>query len=88
MFPPGVQRRVQFAVLLQFAEFGVANRITTAMMVPGTDVRDMASALEYLVDDGSLAGPTWKLRTLMSLTEGGQMWLTERGQIRVDEDDV
>jgi hypothetical protein len=86
--PPSVQQRVQFAVLLQFAEYGMANRRTTATMVPGTDDRDMAVALENLIDDGSIAGPTWRLSTLVTMTEDGVMTLTERGRTRVDEDDI
>jgi hypothetical protein len=88
MDPSSVLRRVQFAVLLQFVSNGLANRGTTAAMVPGTDARDLAAALEHLVVDGSIEGPIWKLSSLLALTENGEMALTDRGQTRVDEDDV
>jgi len=44
-----VQRRVQFAVLLQLAENAAVDRETTARMCPDADVRDLAAALVHLV---------------------------------------
>jgi hypothetical protein len=84
MDQPSMQQRVQSAVLSQLAEHGLANVRTTALMVPGSDARDMVVALENLVDDASIEGPTWRLGTLMGLTEAGVMVLTERGKTRVD----
>ena len=86
--PVSTQRRVQFAVLLQFAAHAGADRATTSAMCPGTDARDLESALGYLVDQGSLAGPTWHLRPLVALAKDGLLSLTAMGQRRLDEDDV
>jgi hypothetical protein len=86
--PVSMQRRVQFTVLLQFLENGSASRGTTRAVCPGTDARDLESALEHLVLDGSLAGPTWRLATLVELAENGGLTLTALGRLRLDEDDV
>ena len=59
-----MQRRVRFAVLLQLAERGSADRATTAAMVPGADKRDLTMALENLLDDGSIQGPAALITTL------------------------
>lgn len=86
--PTAMQRRVQFVVLLQFAEHMTATAATTRAICPGTDKRDFESALGYLLDDGALEGPTWHLSSLVALAEGGALALTKRGQRRLDEDDV
>jgi hypothetical protein len=81
-------RRVQFAVLLQFAEHRSADLATTAVMVPGSGGRDFRLALESLLDDGSLAAPSGRVESLVELAAGGWLRLTDRGRQRVDEDDV
>jgi hypothetical protein len=43
-------QRVQFAVLLQFAEHRSADLATTAAMVPGSGGREFRLALENLLD--------------------------------------
>lgn len=86
--PPSVQRRVQFAVLLQLADSGVADPVVTSTMVPGTDERDLAAALENLLDDGSIEANTYRLTSLIEMAEGGHLSLTEVGLQRLDEDDV
>ena len=43
-----MHQRVRFAVLLQLAEHGTADRATTAAMVPGADELDLKMALENL----------------------------------------
>jgi hypothetical protein len=83
-----VRRRVQFAILLQLADRGIATLPTTVVMVPGIDERDLDLALENLLDDGSIQGPTWRMESLAALAEGGRMTLTARGHQRLDEDDV
>jgi hypothetical protein len=86
--PVSMQRRVQFAVLLQFAERGTAGRATTAAICPSTDRRDFEVALENLLDEGSIEGPAWRMDSLAALAQGGWLTLTARGQQRLDEDDV
>jgi hypothetical protein len=83
-----MQRRVRFAVLLQLAEHGRADRATTAAMVPGADERDLTMALENLLDDGSVEGPAGRPESLVELAEAGWLRLTALGMLRVDEDDV
>lgn len=83
-----MQRRVRFAVLLQLAERGSADRATTAAMVPGADERDLTMALENLLDDGSIEGPAARPEPLVELAEAGWLTLTALGRLRVDEDDV
>jgi hypothetical protein len=88
LVPVSMQRRVQFAALLQFAESGAATAATTAAICPGTDHRDLESALGYLIDDGSLEGPSARLHSLVVLAEDGGLELTALGRLRLDEDDV
>jgi hypothetical protein len=83
-----MQRRVRFAVLLQMAEHGRADRATTAAMVPGADERDLTLALENLLDEGSIEGETWRAESLVELAEGGWLRLTALGRLRLDEDGV
>jgi hypothetical protein len=83
-----MQRRVQFAVLVQLAEHGTADRATTATMVPGADERDLTTALENLLDDGSIEGPAARPEPLVRLAEGGWLTMTALGRLRVDEGDV
>ena len=87
-FPVPLQRRVQFVVLLQLAEHGHADVATTTAICAGADRRDLERALEYLLDEGSIEGPTWRLSTLVALAEAGRMTLTVLGRLRLDEDDV
>jgi hypothetical protein len=86
--PVSLQRRVQFAILLQLAEHGTAGRATTAAICPSTGPRDFAVALENLLDEGSIEGPPWRIDSLASLAQGGWLTLTARGRLRLDEDDV
>jgi len=86
--PVSMQRRVQFAALLQFAESGAATAATTAAICPGTDHRDLETALGYLIDDGSLAGPSARLHSLIVLAEDSGLELTALGRLRLDEDDI
>lgn len=88
MRKPDMLRRVQFAVLLQFAEHGKADLATTAAVVPGSGGRDFRLALENLVDEESLEGPPGHLESLVELAGGGRLRLTDRGRRRVLEDDV
>jgi hypothetical protein len=83
---PALQRRVQFAVLLQIADHGSADRVTTAAMVAGTDERDLTLALENLLDDGSIEGETWRSVSLVELAAGGGLTLTSLGRQQLDED--
>jgi hypothetical protein len=83
-----IQRRLRFAVLFQLAEHGTVDRATTAAMVPGADERDLTMALENLLDDGSIEGPTMCSATLLELAADGQLGLTALGRLRIDEDDV
>ena len=85
---PSLQRRVQFAVLSQFAENGTADRVTTATMVPGTDERDLTTALESLLDDGSIRGNVYRFMSLIEMAEGAHLSLNDVGRQRLDEDDV
>jgi hypothetical protein len=80
---PEVQRRVQFAVLLQFAEHRTANLATTATIVPGAGGRDFLLALQNLLDDGSLQGPPDRVESLVELAGGGWLRLTDRGRQRL-----
>jgi hypothetical protein len=81
-----MQPRVRFAVLLQLAEKGSADRATTAAMVPGTDERDLTMALENLLDEGSIED---RRPARVIARAGGERpaELTALG-MRVDEDDV
>jgi hypothetical protein len=79
---------MRFAVLLQLAEHGTADRVTTAGMVPGSDERDLTATLENLLDDGSIEGPTVGSASLLELAEGGRLRLTPLGMLRVDQDEV
>ena len=83
-----IQRRVQFAALLQFAEHGSADRKTTVAVCPDSDWRDLEVALKRLLDEGSIEGPTWRGDSLAAMAQGGWLTLTHRGQQRLDEDDV
>ena len=83
-----VLRRVPFAILRQIAEQGSADRATTAAMVPGAGERDFESALENLLDEGSIEAPVGRGDDLVELAGGGWLRLTERGRQRMDEDDV
>jgi len=83
-----MQRHVRFAVLLQIAEHGRADRATTAAMVPGASEQDVTVALENLLDEGSIEGETGSTESLVELAEGGRMRLTVLGRLRLDEDDV
>jgi hypothetical protein len=83
-----MQPRVQFAVLLQLAEHGTADRATTVAMVPGSDERDLTTALENLLDDGSIEGPTTGSASLLELADNGQLRLTALGMLRLDEDGI
>ena len=83
-----MQRKVRFAALLQIAEHGRADRATTAAMVPGAGEPDLRVALENLLDEGSIEGPTWRATSLVELAEGGWLRLTALGRLRLDEDDV
>jgi hypothetical protein len=86
--PVSFQRRVRFAVLLQFAEHGTADRATTAAMVPGTGARDLEVALENLIDEGSIDGPVSPRETLAEAAGSGWLTLTALGRLRLDEDDI
>jgi hypothetical protein len=81
-----MQRRVRFAVLLQLAERGVADRAMTAAMVPGANSQDLTTALENLLDEGSIEAQTWRPGTLLDLAEAGWVKLTALGRLRLDED--
>jgi hypothetical protein len=83
-----VQRRVQFAVLLQLADAGAADPVATSSMVPGTDHRDFEAALEHLLYDGSIEAPPSRLEPLPALATQGRLTLTARGHTRLDGDDV
>jgi hypothetical protein len=83
-----MQRHVRFAVLLQMAEHGSADRVTTAAMVPGAVEGDLTQALENLLDEGSIEGETWRADSLVELVEGGWLTLTALGRLRLDEDNV
>jgi hypothetical protein len=86
--PMSIQSRVQFAVLLQFAEHGTADPMTTTAICPGTDHRDLEAALEYLLDEGTIEGPTWRLESLVALAEGGLLALTPFGQRQLAGNDA
>lgn len=82
---PTVQRRVQVAILLQLTN-GRADRWTTATMVPGTDEGDFRVALENLLDEGSIEGPTDGPQSLEVLARMGLLRLTDTGVRRHDDD--
>jgi hypothetical protein len=86
--PASMQRRVRFVVLLQLAEHGYADLATTTAICPPTDERDLEAALEHLLQEGSIAGDTWRLEPLVTLAENGNLALTTLGRRRIDEDDV
>jgi hypothetical protein len=81
-------QRVQFAVLLQFAEHGSANLAATAAVVPGSGGRDFRLALENLLDEGSLEAPPARVESLVELAGGGWLRLTDLGRQRIAEDEV
>ena len=82
-----MQRRVQFAALLQFAEYGTADWATTAAICPGIDLWDLEVALASLLGQGSIEGRIG-LEKLVPLAEDGKLFLTALGRLRIDEDDV
>jgi hypothetical protein len=79
-----MQRRVQFAVLLQFAEHRAADLATTAAIVPGTAGRGFLTALQDLLDEGSLESPADRVESLVELAGDGWLRLTDRGRQRLD----
>jgi hypothetical protein len=80
-----MQRRVQFAVLLQIADHGSADHLTTSAMVAGADERDLTLALENLLDEGSIEGETWRSVSLVELAAGGGLALTPLGRQQLDD---
>ena len=60
-----MQRHVRYAVLLQLAENGKVDVVTTTSMVPRADERDITAALENLLDEGSIEGQTWRVEPLV-----------------------
>jgi hypothetical protein len=81
-------QRVQFAILLQFAEHGSANLAMTAAVVPGSSGRDFRLALEHLLDEGSLEAPSGRVESVVELAGGGWLRLTDLGRQRIADDDV
>jgi hypothetical protein len=81
-----MQRHVRYAVLLQFAETGRVDLATTVAMVPGAEEGDLTTALEILLDEGSIEGQTWRDEPLVELAVSGWMRLTALGRLRLDED--
>jgi hypothetical protein len=79
---------VQFVALLQLAEHGTADLSTTVAICPGTDRRDLESALGYLLDERSIEGPSWRLSSLVALVEARQFTLTTGGRRRLDENEL
>jgi hypothetical protein len=88
VLPAAIQRRIQFVALLQLAERGTVNVSNIATICPGTDRRDLESALGYLLDQGSISGPTWRLESLAELARAGLLTLTARGQQMLYEDEI
>ena len=82
------RRRAQFAVLLQIADHGGADRATLAAMMPGTDGRVLREALESLLADGSIQGPSARQDRVHELAADDLLQLTPKGRQRLDEDDV
>jgi hypothetical protein len=81
-------RRAQFAVLLQIADHGGADRATLAAMVPGSTGRVLREALEDLLADGSIQGPATRQDRIQDLAAEDVLQLTPKGRQRLDEDDV
>ena len=86
---PSLQRRIQLAILQQLAEYGTADRQTTAATCPSADERDLKVALENLRDEGCIEGILApRGNSLIDLAAAGMLILTELGRLRLDEDDV
>ena len=81
-------RRAQFAVLLQIADHGGADRATLAAMVPGSTGRVLREALEDLLAEGSIRGPAARQDAIQDLAAEDLLRLTPKGRQRLDEDDV
>jgi hypothetical protein len=81
-------RRAQFAVLLQIADHGGADRATLDAMMPGIDERVLSEALEHLLADGSIQGPAARKGRVQELAAEDLLHLTPKGRQRLDEDDV
>jgi hypothetical protein len=81
-----MQRHVRYAVLLQLAESGRIDLATTVAMVPGANEANLTTALEHLLDEGSIERQTWRAEPLVELAVSGWMRLTALGRLRLDED--
>jgi hypothetical protein len=79
------RRRVQFAVLLQIAEQGCADRETLASIVPGAGQRDLAAAVDDLLHHGLLHGPP-EPRDSLDLLTCGLLLMTSSGRRWLDAD--
>jgi hypothetical protein len=75
---------VQFVVVLQIAEQGTADRARLAAIVPGAEQHDLTDAVEDLLDDGLLQGPSGLPDSIDSLVAHGRLLLTSTGRRWLD----
>ena len=87
---PTMLRRLQFAALLELEGHGFVDLPTIRTMVPGADIRDLETALQALLDDGSLesTGTVLELGTKVRHAAVGGLALTDKGRQRIAEHDV
>jgi hypothetical protein len=79
----GMQQRVQLAVLAQIAAHQGVDTATVADACPHADERDVARALEILVDEGSVDRPGGSTERLPHVAARGLLQLRPAGQQRL-----
>jgi hypothetical protein len=79
----GMQQRVQLVVLAQIAAHQGVDPARVADACPYADERDLARALEILVDEGSVDRPGGSTERLPQIAASGLLQLTRAGQQRV-----
>jgi hypothetical protein len=83
-----IQRRLQFAILIQLDQKGRTHWSTLAAACPGADQRDFTVALDYLLHEGAIEGWTERLEPLPDVATNGFLRLTDAGRQRLAEDDI
>jgi hypothetical protein len=75
-----MRKRVQQAVLSELSSRGILRWEAIAVRVPGADTRDLAVALENLLDEGAIEGSAAGAESLMTQAQAGRLRLTPLGR--------
>jgi hypothetical protein len=73
-------KSVQRAALSELSESGIIRSEAIAVRVPGADTRDLAVALENLLDEGAIEGSADGAGSLTAQAQAGQLRLTQLGR--------